>query len=356
MLDGPRRVGVHVDLNPLFSGPLADLGDDDARVLTQVTADAAVEDHPGRVDAHPSRIVTRSTPRGDCATRVVTMSTVGPQEPATSDTTPTADAAVPPGSSGGVVAAFFDIDNTIIRGASAAHLAHALYRREFFGIRDLVRLVVHNARYLTFGENKKQIDTVRSHALGIVKGHTVAEIVAVGEEVYDQVLELRIYPGTQRLLDEHRAAGHEVWLVSATPVEIGSLIARRLGGTGALGSVAETVDGVYTGRLVGDMMHGKAKAAGVKALAEERGIDLEASSAYGDSLNDVSMMQTVGNPCAINPDSRLRRHAARVGWPVREFRGRRNRAARRGAATLSWAGAAWATAMVVRSVKRAIQR
>ncbi|SDS85440.1 HAD-superfamily subfamily IB hydrolase, TIGR01490 [Paraoerskovia marina] len=278
---------------------------------------------------------------------------VGPEDPDPLDQNPTAD---DDGANDGVVAAFFDIDNTIIRGASAAHLAHALYRREFFGIRDLLRLVVHNARYLTFGENKKQIDTVRSHALSIVAGHTVSEIVAIGEEVYDQVLELRIYPGTQRLLNEHIEAGHEVWLVSATPAEIGTLISRRLGGTGALGSVAETVDGVYTGRMVGDMMHGKAKAAGVRALAEQRGIDLAASSAYGDSLNDVSMMETVGNPCAINPDARLRRHAARVGWPVREFRGRRNRAARRGAATLSWAGAVWAAALVARSIKRTVQR
>lgn len=275
-----------------------------------------------------------------------------PEDPLPSGHTSTPDGA---DTSDGVVAAFFDIDNTIIRGASAAHLARALYRREFFGIRDLVRLVVHNSRYLLFGENKRQIDTVRSAALSIVAGHTVAEIVAIGEEVYDQVLELRIYPGTKRLLDAHIAAGHEVWLVSATPYEISALISRRLGGTGALGSVAESVDGVYTGRMVGDMMHGKAKAAGVTALAAERGINLAESSAYGDSLNDVSMMETVGKPCAINPDSRLRRHAARVGWPVREFRGRRNRAARRGATTLSWAGAVWALAMVARSVKKSLK-
>jgi len=174
--------------------------------------------------------------------------------------------------------------------------------------------------------------------------------------VYDTVLSLRIYPGTRRLLDEHLAAGHQVWLVSATPVEIGELIARRLGTTGALGTVAEHEDGFYTGRLVGDMMHGRAKAAGVRALAEREDIDLDASYAYGDSLNDVTMMETVGHPCPINPDARLRRYAQDVGWPIREFRGRRRRVARSSVRTASWAGAAWAAALVLRSVRRAVDR
>ena len=136
------------------------------------------------------------------------------------------------------------------------------------------------------------------------------------------MLLLRIYPGTQRLLDEHIAAGHSVWLVTATPREISEIIARRLGVTGALGTIAEHKDGYYTGRLVGDMLHGRAKAEAVRALATDNGIDLADSYAYGDSTNDVPILSEVGFPCAINPDRRLRRYAAEVGWPVREFRTR----------------------------------
>ena len=156
------------------------------------------------------------------------------------------------------MAAFFDVDNTIIRGASAFHLARGLHRRKFFSLWDLFTFGIHQARYLLFGENAKQIAEVRSRALSIVAGHSVAEIAAIGEEVYDEVLSLRIFPGTQRVLDKHLAAGHEVWLVTASPLEIGELIARRLGATGALGTVAEHRDGFYTGRLVGDLLHGKA--------------------------------------------------------------------------------------------------
>lgn len=251
-------------------------------------------------------------------------------------------------------AAFFDVDNTIIRGASAFHLARGLHRRGFFRYSDILRASLHNLRYQLLGENRAQIDEVRSRALSIMAGHSVAEVVAVGEEVYDQVLELRIFPGTLLLLDDHLAAGRQVWLVTATPVEIGNLIARRLGATGCLGTVAEHKDGFYTGQLVGDMLHGEAKASAVRALAEREGLDLTQSYAYGDSINDLPILSTVGNPCAINPDARLRRHALAAGWPIREFRGRR-RAAKRGIKTASWAGLAWAAGLVLRSIRRSLQ-
>jgi len=269
-----------------------------------------------------------------------------PTEPPTGAPVPTAPT--------GRVAAFFDVDNTIIRGASSFHLAVGLYRRAFFRRSDIVRFAVHQVRYLTFGENRQQIDEVRQRALEIMHGRSVAEVVAIAEDIYDEVLSLRIFPGTQRLLDQHLRAGHEVWLVTATPVEIADIIARRLGATGALGTIAEHKDGFYTGRLVGDLLHGRAKAEAVRALAEREGLDLERSFAYGDSTNDVPILSEVGFPCAINPDGRLRKHAAEVGWPVREFRGRRN-ATRRGVDAATVAGSVWVLGLVVRTARRAIR-
>lgn len=252
------------------------------------------------------------------------------------------------------VGAFFDVDNTIIRGASSFHLGVGLYRRGFLTKRDIVRFALHQARYQAFGENRRQIDDVRSRALSIIAGHSVAELKAIAEDVWDEVLSLRIYPGTRRLLDDHLAAGHTVWLVTATPLEVGELIARRLGATGALGTVAEHVDGHYTGRLIGDMLHGQAKATAVLDLAARDGLDLAESFAYGDSMNDVPILSSVGHPCAINPDARLRRHAAEVGWPVREFRNRR-RHARRGTTVATVAGGAWFVGLVVRAIRRSLR-
>lgn len=252
------------------------------------------------------------------------------------------------------VAAFFDVDNTIIRGASSFHLAVGLYRRGFFRSADILRFTLYQARYVTFGENRQQIDEVRYRALEIMRGRSVAEVVAIAEDIYDEVLALRIFPGTQRLLDQHLHAGHEVWLVTAAPLEIADIIARRLGATGALGTVAEHEDGFYTGRLVGDMLHGKAKASAIRSLAERENLDLSRSFAYGDSTNDVPILSEVGFPCAINPDGRLRKHAAEVGWPMREFRGRRN-ATRRGVDAATIAGSAWVLGLAVRTARRAIR-
>lgn len=260
----------------------------------------------------------------------------------------------PTGASG--TAAFFDLDNTIIRGASAFHLAVALRRRHFFSSWDLVSFAFHQARYQVFGEDLRQIDQVRNRALSIVAGRSVAEMAAIGEEVWDEVLSLRIFPGTQTLLTKHLEAGHQVWIITASPIEIGALIGRRLGVTGALGTIAEHVDGFYTGRLVGDMLHGTAKANAIATLAVTQGLDLTACYAYGDSINDVPILASVGRPVAINPDPRLRRHARAQGWPVREFRGRRRVAAKRSVNAASWAGGAWVAGLVLRSLQRNVRR
>jgi phosphoserine phosphatase len=129
-----------------------------------------------------------------------------------------------------------------------------------------------------------------------------------------------------------------VWLVTAAPIEIARIIARRLGLTGALGTVAEHVDGVYTGRLVGDMLHGPAKAEAILALAGREGLDLSLCSAYSDSYNDLPMLSMVGDPCAVNPDSKLRAHAREQGWRVRDYRTGR-KAARAGLLVGAAAGA-----------------
>ncbi|CAM5783598.1 HAD family hydrolase [Cellulomonas persica] len=249
-------------------------------------------------------------------------------------------------------AAFFDVDNTIVRGASAFHLAVGLYRRGFFRPWDLVRFAGHQLRYRMLGENRRQIDKLRGEALSIMRGHSVAEVTAIAEDVYDEVLHLRIYPGTRALLDAHRAAGLPVWFVTASPREIAELLARRLGATGALCTIADEVDGFYTGRLVGDMLHGEAKARAVQALAERAHLDLTQSYAYGDSTNDLPLLRSVGFPCAINPDRRLRRRAAQLGWPVRDFRPAR-RTARRSAGAATFAGGAWAVAVTARAARRA---
>jgi HAD superfamily hydrolase (TIGR01490 family) len=222
-------------------------------------------------------------------------------------------------------AAFFDVDNTLMRGASIYHFARGLAARKMFGPRDLLRLTWGQIAFRLRGaENADHIDAVREAALAFVAGHRVDDVVALGEEIYDDTMANRIWEGARELTRQHVAAGQRVWLVTATPVELANILARRLGLTGALGTVAETSDGVYTGRLVGGLLHGEAKAAAVRALAEREGLDLTRSSAYSDSSNDLPMLELVGHPNVVNPDGDLLRQARSRNWPVHEFRsGRR---------------------------------
>ncbi|GAA1504471.1 HAD family hydrolase [Nocardioides humi] len=249
-------------------------------------------------------------------------------------------------------AAFFDVDNTVMQGASIFHLARGLYRRKFFTTRDIVGAAYKQAYFRIVGvEDPEHVAEARNSALAFIAGHTVQELEEVGEEIFDEAMAHRIWPGTRALAQMHLDQGQRVWLVTAAPIEIASLIARRLGLTGALGTVAEHVDGVYTGRLVGDMLHGPAKAVAVRALAEREGLDLSLCSAYSDSANDLPMLSLVGDPCAINPDAKLRAHARAHGWRIRDYRTGR-KAARAGLVVGSAAaGAAVAGAVVRRRLR-----
>ncbi|RBY91532.1 HAD-IB family hydrolase [Blastococcus sp. TBT05-19] len=218
-------------------------------------------------------------------------------------------------------AAFFDVDNTMMMGASLFWFARGLAARKYFSSRDLYRFVWQQAKFRIAGnESADDIHTIRENALAFVAGRQVAEISEAGEEIYDELMADRIWSGTRVLAQQHLDAGQRVWLVTATPVELASIIAQRLGLTGALGTVAEVVDGRYTGRLVGEMMHGPAKAEAVLALAEREGLDLARCTAYSDSANDLPMLSLCGTAVAVNPDTQLRAAAKARGWTVRDFR------------------------------------
>jgi HAD superfamily hydrolase (TIGR01490 family) len=226
--------------------------------------------------------------------------------------------AVPPDPT---AAAFFDVDNTMMVGASIFHFARGLAARHFFTSRDLAAFAWQQVKFRVFGkESQEEMVAARESALAFVAGKKVEEIVALGEEIYDTDMAERIWSGTRALAQMHLDAGQRVWLVTATPVELASIIARRLGLTGALGTVAEVGDGKYTGRLVGEPLHGPAKAQAVRALAAREGLDLSRCTAYSDSVNDIPMLTTVGRAVAVNPDTALRAEARRNGWEIRDFR------------------------------------
>src|SRR3954463_392153 len=214
-------------------------------------------------------------------------------------------------------AAFFDVDNTMMMGASIYFFARGLAARKFFTTRDLARFAWQQFVFRARGkEEHGQMVEARESALAFIAGQKVAEIERLGEEIYDELMAERIWSGTRALAQQHLDAGQQVWLVTAAPIELSRLMARRLGLTGGLGTVAEHEDGIYTGRLVGEPLHGPAKAEAIRALAAKEGLDLGRCSAYSDSANDLPMLSAVGHPTAVNPDADLRKIAKERDWPI----------------------------------------
>ncbi len=218
-------------------------------------------------------------------------------------------------------AAFFDVDNTILRGSSLFFLGRGMYQRGFFTKREISAFVLANLRYrLTGKENKEEIAKIQNAACEFICGHDVKEIETIGLEIYDEFVSPALWHGTIEIAQDHLDKGEEVWLVTATPVDMANLIAKRLGFTGALGTKAEVIDGKYSGKMIGALLHGKEKAVAIRALAESNGIDLASSYAYSDSHHDIPLLTAVGHPRAINPDALLQIRAIRDNWPIHEFR------------------------------------
>ncbi len=227
-------------------------------------------------------------------------------------------------------AAFFDVDNTIIRGASIFQLVRGLAAEGLISIPELVSAFGKQAKFvLANSEDLDDMHDATEAALTFVKGRKVADVIGVSEDVFDNYMVDKLWPGTLALAQSHLDVGQRVWVVSATPVELAQIIAFRLGFTGGLGTVAESRDGVYTGKLIGESLHGSEKAKAIMKLAEAEGLDLSRCSAYSDSSNDIPMLSLVGHPVAVNPDSELRAYAKEHGWVIRDYR--RRRMATRGA-------------------------
>lgn len=105
-----------------------------------------------------------------------------------------------------------------MQGAAIFHFGRGLYKREFFRRRELARFAWQQAWFRLAGvEDPEHMQDARDSALSIVKGHKVSELMSIGEEIYDEYMAVRIWPGTRALAQAHLDAGQKVWLVTAAP-------------------------------------------------------------------------------------------------------------------------------------------
>ncbi|MBO1753063.1 HAD-IB family hydrolase [Actinotalea sp. BY-33] len=216
------------------------------------------------------------------------------------------------------VAAFFDLDKTIIATSSATAFSRPFYAGGLITRRDVLRTAYAQFLFLLGGADADQTERLRAHLSAMVTGWDVAQVSAIVAETLHLHIEPTVYAEAVALIDEHHAAGHDVVVVSASGSEVVGPIAALLGADHVVASRMEVRDGLYTGEIA-FYAYGENKATAVRELAEAEGYDLTRCHAYSDSITDVPMLEAVGNAAVVNPDRGLRRVAVEHGWEVLSF-------------------------------------
>jgi len=218
-----------------------------------------------------------------------------------------------------VVAAFFDLDKTVIAKASMVAFGGPLYRAGLLSRWLLLRALYGQLVYLWLGADDARLARMRRAALALTKGWDHDHVSAIVAETLEQVIEPIVYDEALQLMRHHRDHGHLVVLISASPEEIVAPLGSYLGADVVVATRARLDEhGRYSGELE-FYSYGPAKALAMLDLAEERSLDLDASFAYSDSITDVPMLDAVGHPVAVNPDRGLLRVARQRDWEVRRF-------------------------------------
>ncbi len=215
-------------------------------------------------------------------------------------------------------AAFFDLDRTLMSGSSAFYFGKAVYREGLLPLHRLTRDAGRAAAFKLFGASDEQSEALRDRILASVAGTQAETLHALAPSVVEALLG-RIRPEAQALLEMHAEAGRDVYIISASPVEIVRELAKALGLAGGLGTESEIVGGAYTGRLAAPFCYGEGKAEVARRLVAEKGYDLSRCYAYADSPSDLPILSLVGHPVCVNPDRALTAVAHGRGWPVVEF-------------------------------------
>ena len=249
-------------------------------------------------------------------------------------------------------AAFFDLDRTIISGSSVFTFGYVAYKHGLLPGRDLLKDVLNAVAFHFAGASDEKSEAVKNRILESIAGTRVEDLRRLGGDIIPRLLD-GVRRESRGLIDLHDDAGRDTYVVSASPIEIIADFAAAMGMTGALGTVAEVVDGAYTGELAEPFCYGDGKAIAIEKLAAAEGYNLALCYGYSDSGSDLPMLEVVGHPVAVNPDRALETVAYHRGWPIVEFSRTSKRVITRTSAAAGAAGAALAAYAIGRRHGRA---
>ncbi len=213
------------------------------------------------------------------------------------------------------VAAFFDVDGTLLRVQSGTLYIGYLRRRGLMDLSDLLRIYWAYVTYRLGMLNIRSLASVTSRWLA---GRLEAEVADHCRDWYETEVRHYFRPHVVEKVREHQQAGHVVALLTGGTRYLNDLIAAELGIEHVVASELEVVDGRFTGRAITPLCYGEGKLVHALRFAEEQGLRLEDSYFYTDSITDLPVLERVAHPCPVAPDPRLRIEARQRGWPVIE--------------------------------------
>jgi len=215
-------------------------------------------------------------------------------------------------------AAFFDLDKTIIAKSSSLAFSKPFQAGGLITRGAMLRSAYAQFVYLVGGADHDQMEKIRAFMSQLVEGWDVETVKEIVAETLHHVVDPIVYDEAVSLMEEHRANGRDVVIVSTSGAEVVEPIGEMLGADDVIASRLEIVDGKYTGEIE-YYAYAEEKAHAIQAIAADRGYDLEQCFAYSDSITDAPMLEVVGHPHAVNPDKDLRKLAASKGWPILQF-------------------------------------
>ena len=215
-------------------------------------------------------------------------------------------------------AAFFDLDKTIIAKSSTLAFSKPFFEGGLLSRRAVLRSAYAQFVFAVSGADHDQLEKMRNYLTQMVKGWDVEVVRQSVAETLHTIIDPLVYDEAVQLIEQHREAGRDIIIVSASGTEVVEPIGAMLGADHVIATKLAEEDGRYTGEVEFYAYAGN-KAKAIVGLARERGYDLLESYAYSDSETDVPMLEVVGHPFAVNPDKALRKIANDHDWPVLAF-------------------------------------
>ena len=214
-------------------------------------------------------------------------------------------------------AAFFDLDRTLLKGASGPVFSTMLKRVGLLPDRSIPGEGVAFRLFDVIGETIPSMVATRQMARA-ARGWEQALAQEAGRLAAEELVD-RVPPFARQLIDRHHAEGRKVVMATTSPFDLVTPMAEALGLDAVLATRYGVVDGCYDGSVDGYFVWGPGKLAAVRAWAADNGVDVGESYAYSDSIYDLPLLSAVRHPTAVNPDPRLRVVAAVRRWPTQHF-------------------------------------